>query len=75
MYTFVYVHLLYNSMEILIVVSLPPTAIIHPCDPAPRPIVHPYVCSKSNFSICSIVPQALPSVGMVLLDLMLYNKR
>jgi hypothetical protein len=50
-------------------------SIMHPCDPVPRPIVHPYICSKSSFNICSIVPQALPSVGMVLLDLMLYNKR
>ena len=51
------------------------TAIIHPCEPVQRPIIHPYVCSKASFNICSIVPQALPSVGMVLLDLMLYNKR
>jgi hypothetical protein len=50
-------------------------SIMHPCDPVPRPIVHPYICSKSSFNICSIIPQALPSVGMVLLDLMLYNKR
>ena len=69
------VHLLLYILNTYSHDEYPHTAIIHPCDLTPRPIVHPYVCSKSSFNICSIVPRALPSVGMILLDLMLYNKR
>lgn len=41
----------------------------------PRPVVHPYSCSSNQFTICSIVPTALPSIGALLLDLMLYKHR
>lgn len=40
-----------------------------------RPIVHPFVCSSNKFSICSIVPTALHSIGTLLLDLMFFNQR
>ena len=45
------------------------------CDVDPRPITHPYFCSSSRYSICGIVPKALPSIGTSLLQLMLFNHR
>lgn len=50
-------------------------AVTPSCNVDPRPITHPYSCSASQYSICGIVPKALPSIGTSLLQLMLFNHR
>lgn len=42
---------------------------------APRPIIHPFTCSKYKFHVCSVIPSTLPSIAQPLLQMMFFNPR
>lgn len=43
--------------------------------PNSRPLVHPYVTSSTYYSVCGVMPSALPTIASTLLEYMLYNER